>query len=167
MKPLNGLTRAALAALALFATLTACQKHDEASQPSNGQVAREQANKLGDAALQAAQQAAKAVDQAASFVGQQAEAARQAAQGHVDSLASGASAPSITLSTSGVSAAAQAHVQSAASAANAALGQAASAAGYSLETAGRRLQSWASQNAASSAAAGSAVTGDTGKPRGD
>jgi hypothetical protein len=133
------LRRAAFAALALCA-LAACQKNDAAA----GQTGA----KLDDAAQQAARVAGQKLDQAVSFVGQQVDKARQSAQQNVEAAAA---RPSIKLDASEVAATAQAHLHGAAT--NAALGQAASATGFGLQVAGRKLQQWGSETAAASGTA--------------
>lgn len=116
---------AAVAAFAALA-LAGCDKPDSnASAPDHA----------ASAVAQAAAQAASKLDQAASFVDSQIAAAKAG-------VASAASAvPPVSASD------AQAHLKNAATAA---FGLAASAAGSGLETAGRKLQQWSRENAASS-----------------
>ncbi|MGH8782317.1 hypothetical protein [Paraburkholderia sp.] len=126
--------RIAVATATLLVLLTACEKNDA----SAGQA------KLNDVAQQAGQK----LDQAASYVGQQVDNASTATQQSLDS----ASKPSINIDPSALASSAHANLQGAASATQAALGHAAAMTGTGLESAGRKLQEWSSQNAASSAA---------------
>ena len=136
----SSLLRRAAFVMLVFGGLTACQKNDA----SAGQVA----GKLNDAAQVAGQK----LDQAASYVGQQVDTARASAQQSLDA----ASKPSITFDSSILASGAQANLQSAASMAQGALGRAAGLTGAGLQTAGRRLQEWSSQSAASSTSASDA-----------
>ncbi|MCX4164372.1 MULTISPECIES: hypothetical protein [Paraburkholderia] len=133
----RSLFRCTAAAAVLLTTLTACEKNDASAQA-----------KLNDVAQQAGQK----LDQAASYVGQQVDTARASAQQSLDA----ASKPSITFDSSILASGAQANLQSAASMAQGALGRAAGLTGAGLQTAGRRLQEWSSQSAASSTSASDA-----------
>ncbi|WP_408475494.1 hypothetical protein [Paraburkholderia megapolitana] len=133
----RSLFRCTAAAVVLLMTLTACEKNDASAQA-----------KLNDVAQQAGQK----LDQAASYVGKQVDTARASAQQSLDA----ASKPSITFDSSILASGAQANLQSAASMAQGALGRAAGLTGAGLQTAGRRLQEWSSQSAASSTSASDA-----------